>query len=171
LGFEAPENPDSFTIIERQDGNRTTDFGAPAIILDFDQAPIDQNLFERSRTILQACWVAFDKAVQTAEGKQLRKGPRGGGRDTEKIVEHVLAGDQGYLSRLAWKHKVQTTADPYEELKRTREAVLSALQVALEGGLPERGPRGGIIWPPRFFIRRVAWHVLDHAWEIEDRIV
>jgi hypothetical protein len=25
-------------------------------------------------------------------------------------------------------------------------------------------------WPPRYVVRRAAWHVLDHAWEIEDRI-
>ena len=48
---------------------------------------------------------------------------------------------------------------------------LDALESAVHGELPEVGPRGGIIWKPRFFVRRVAWHVLDHAWEIEDRIV
>jgi len=25
------------------------------------------------------------------------------------------------------------------------------------------------VWPARYAIRRTAWHVLDHAWEIEDR--
>jgi hypothetical protein len=58
-----------------------------------------------------------------------------------------------------------------EELSRTRQAILMALEISVKEGLPERGPRGGIIWPPRYFVRRVAWHVLDHAWEIEDRIV
>ena len=24
-------------------------------------------------------------------------------------------------------------------------------------------------WSPRFYVRRSAWHALDHAWEIEDR--
>lgn len=24
-------------------------------------------------------------------------------------------------------------------------------------------------WPPRYAARRIAWHVLDHAWQIEDR--
>jgi hypothetical protein len=27
-------------------------------------------------------------------------------------------------------------------------------------------PKG---WPPRYAARRIAWHALDHAWEIEDR--
>ena len=52
-----------------------------------------------------------------------------------------------------------------------RQAIMEALRVAVEEGLPEEGPRGGVIWPARYFVRRVAWHVLDHAWEIEDRIV
>ena len=52
-----------------------------------------------------------------------------------------------------------------------RDAVLAALINAVDNGLPEKGPRGGKVWSPRFFARRVAWHTLDHAWEIEDRIV
>ena len=58
-----------------------------------------------------------------------------------------------------------------EELDRTRQAVLDALAAAAHGEVPARGPRGGVIWTPRYFVRRVAWHVLDHAWEIEDRVV
>jgi hypothetical protein len=57
-----------------------------------------------------------------------------------------------------------------EALRLTREAIQQALEVAMKEGLPEKGPRGGVIWPARYFGRRVAWHVLDHAWEIEDRI-
>jgi hypothetical protein len=33
------------------------------------------------------------------------------------------------------------------------------------GGTPPV-PKG---WPPRYAARRIAWHALDHAWEIEDR--
>ncbi|MGB6421118.1 MAG: DinB family protein [Anaerolineales bacterium] len=110
-------------------------------------------------------------AVQRATGRELRKGPRGGGRDIDKILDHVLEADQGYLARLAWKHKSKGGKNSVEELSQTREAILNALEVALKGDLPEHGPRGGIIWPARYFIRRVAWHVLDHAWEIDDRIV
>jgi hypothetical protein len=127
--------------------------------------------FERLQTVLLASWQAFDSAVQQAASKELRKGPRGGGRDLDKIIVHVIEGDRGYLSRLAWKHKRGDGEDLNKEIGRTRQAILDALQVGVNGELPERGPRGGIIWPPRFFIRRVAWHVLDHAWEIEDRIM
>jgi hypothetical protein len=40
-----------------------------------------------------------------------------------------------------------------------------------EGKELRLGPRGGVHWTPRYFVRRAAWHMLDHAWEIEDRIL
>lgn len=58
----------------------------------------------------------------------------------------------------------------HAEMQRIREEVLKGLASAAAGEIPARGPRGGLRWPPRYFVRRVAWHVLDHAWEIEDRI-
>jgi hypothetical protein len=171
VGFEAPVEPSDFMVIERHDGNATTDFGAPAIMPDGDREPMDSTELKRLQTILLASWQAFDKALEQATGKELRKGPRGGGRDLDKIVEHVLEADRGYLSRIAWKHKRESEGDPVEELNRTRQAIVKAMEAAALGDLPEKGPRGGIIWPARYFIRRVAWHVLDHAWEIDDRIV
>jgi hypothetical protein len=171
IEFQIPNSIENLIISERHPGNSTTDFGAPAVTLEADREPVDQVDFERFSTILQACWQSFDRAVQQAVAKELRKGPRGGGRDLEKIISHVVDGDRGYMSRLAWKHKRGEGKDLTDELSRTRQAILNALEAAVNGELPEVGPRGGIIWKPRFFVRRVAWHVLDHAWEIEDRIV
>lgn len=171
IEFNAPRDGSDFMVIERHDGNVSTDFGAPAILLEADREPLDQREFEAIQTILLACWQAFDEAVQQATGKDLHKGPRGGGRDTEKIIDHVLQADQAYLRRLAWKYKAGGGKKAVEELSRTRGAIIDALEAAVHGELPEQGPRGGVIWTPRYFIRRVAWHVLDHAWEIEDHIV
>jgi hypothetical protein len=28
-----------------------------------------------------------------------------------------------------------------------------------------------VLWTPRYVVRRVAWHTVDHLWEIEDRFV
>jgi hypothetical protein len=53
---------------------------------------------------------------------------------------------------------------------RVRQDILLALSASARGEIPERGPRGGVRWPPRYFVRRIAWHELDHAWEIEDRV-
>jgi hypothetical protein len=119
---------------------------------------------------MEAYWQAFDAAVQAASGKELRKGPRGGGRELESIVGHVLGADTSYLKAVGWKLEKREAENLAEELARTRQAVLDALAAAARGELPTHGPRGGIMWTPRYFARRVAWHLLDHLWEIEDRV-
>jgi hypothetical protein len=170
LGFQAPAGPSAFAIVERLEGNATTDFGAPGQVPSSDARPVDDDEMQRFQALLQACWRAFDEAVSGAAGKALRKGPRGGGREVEGIVEHVLGADAGYLSRLGWKLKKGAGDDPSADADQIRRAILDGLAAAARGELPTHGPRGGVRWTPRYFVRRSAWHVLDHAWEIEDRI-
>jgi len=171
LEFQAPDDISPFHVAERLSGDATTDFGVPGALPSADQAPVEDGELERLQIILQACWLAFDQAAGLAEGWQLRKGPRGGGRDLPKMVDHVLEADAAYLSRLGWKMNRGLDLEQHDRLVRTRQAILDGLASAAHGELPDKGPRGGLRWPPRYFVRRVAWHVLDHAWEIEDRIV
>ena len=120
-----------------------------------------------AQSLLRACWRALDEAADAAAGRQLRTGPRGGGRDLDGIVEHVLGADAGYLSRIGVKlggHGQDLRA----KLDRSRSLMLEGLGTAVREGVPA-APRGGARWSPRYFVRRVAWHVLDHAWEIADR--
>ncbi|MCA9927627.1 MAG: hypothetical protein KC419_04090 [Anaerolineales bacterium] len=170
IPFQVPADPSTFNVIERLEGNATTDFGAPGMIPSSDKLPIDHADLLHFQSLLQAYWHAFDKITERATGRELRKGPRGGGRDLEKIIQHVIEADRGYLPRLAWKFKKGKADSQHEQLSQTRQAILNALTSAVQNGLPEQGPRGGVIWPPRYFVRRVAWHVLDHLWEIEDRL-
>ena len=167
--FQSPADVSALTVVERHTGSATTDFGAPDVAPSSDARPMDRAELERCRKLLTAYWQGFDTAVRQAAGKELRKGPRGGGRDLDGIVRHVLGADKNYLARLAWKQRASDEQDLSEELHRTRQEVLNALAAAARGELPARGPRGGVIWTPRYFVRRVAWHVLDHAWEIEER--
>jgi hypothetical protein len=167
IALDPPSDAKGFVVTERLAGNSTTDFGAPALAPVADQRPLDDAELERLQNILRACWQAFDAAVRAAEGKQLRTGPRGGGRDLAKIAEHVLGAESGYLAQLAWKRqKGEAGGDQAADI---HDQALQAIAAAAHGALPTRGPRGGKMWPPRYFARRVAWHVLDHAWEIEDR--
>jgi hypothetical protein len=83
----------------------------------------------------------------------------------------VLDSDGGYLSSLGLKLKLNGEDNAGKRLEQTRQAILDGLASAARGEVDARGPRGGLRWPPRYFVRRVAWHVLDHAWEIEDRII
>jgi hypothetical protein len=133
--------------------------------------PFDEAARERSEAILAAIWGAFDRAVRAAEGKELRKGPRGGGRERDGIVRHVLGADAAYLRRVGQKFSQDDGAPLDDELARTREAIRAALAAGVRGEIPRQGPRGGAIWAPRYFVRRVAWHTVDHLWELEDRIV
>ena len=171
LGFRAPKDASEFAVRERLAGNATTDFGAPDMPTAHDSDPIEGAELRRLQAVLKAGWRTFDAAVAAAQGKQLRKGPRGGGRELDQIVHHLLESDAAYLARLGVRFKFAEGGDPQQELGRTRQAILQALSSASSGDSPNLGPRGGVRWTPRRFVRRVAWHVLDHAWEIEDRIL
>jgi hypothetical protein len=171
LGFTTPLSTSDFKVIEHLKGGAGTDFGAPEIAPSSDSLPLDVTDLRRFEVLLKACWQAFDWSVKAANEKELRKGPRGGGRDLDKIMLHILNAEAAYLRSMAWKHKVDEGGNLSEELERSRKATLNALVSAQRGQLPEKGPRGGVMWKPRYFIRRVTWHILDHAWEIEDRIL
>jgi hypothetical protein len=165
MAFEAPTDPSAFTVVERLNSGPDVDFGTIRKPPSSDIRPVSDAEIKRFVTFLQACWQAFDAAVQAAKGKQLRKGPRGGGRELDGIVAHVCDAQGGYLARMGWK------LQPGSDLAQVKLATMQALEEAPRDGVPERGPRCGLRWTPRYFARRVAWHVLDHAWEIEDRIL
>jgi hypothetical protein len=115
--------------------------------------------------VLRACWKAFDRTAESATGKQLAPaGPRGGGRELEAMIEHVAGAERAYLSSLGGKAERGASADD------VRAAFVEALGARARGELPERGPRGGRRWPARYAARRAAWHILDHLWELEDRL-
>jgi hypothetical protein len=162
LGFRAPSSVDELVVVGRIRGTATTDFGVPGLPAPSDATTVDVAERRRQLTILRACWRALDAAAAAAE-RPLRTGPRGGGRSRDAIVEHVREAELGYVRMLAWK----APADADE--RTVRAAVVEAFTFAVEHGVEERGPRGGKRWLPLYFVRRVAWHALDHAWEIEDR--
>jgi len=149
-------------VVEEAEGNATTAFGAPDVRFEADLRRTTAKDGERLAAIVVASYAIFDAVVAKAPAT-LRKGPRGGGRDRDKIVEHVVGSDGGYATVLGLKG---TGADP-----RDRKAVAELRKRMLEPiCLPSDGsPIAGKKWPPRYAARRVAWHALDHAWEIEDR--
>jgi hypothetical protein len=171
LESEIPGNASDFRVEERLVGTRTTDFGAPAVTPEVDQVPIEGEELVRLEAVLRASWLAFESAVSEAEGKSLRKGPRGGGRDLPGIVKHVVQANEAYLRKLAWRPSPDPGSAPAAQMEQIRDQLSRALAAAAAGDLPSTGPRGGKLWTPRFFIRRAAWHLLDHAWEIDDRIL
>ena len=134
-------------------GNGTTDFGAPGVPGPWDEDPLDSKEKRRRLEILQACWDAFDRTL-TESAAKLSKGPRGGGRDRDQIADHVRDAERAYARKLGLKLPPRT---PWPQ---QRQAIVDAIA--------SRDPEGGS-WPLRYGINRTAWHVLDHAWEIEDK--
>ena len=171
IGFRAPADLSALIVTERLKGNASTDFGAPAVVPTNDARPIGDIEVRRFQAILKASWRSFDKATKAAKGKKLRKGPRGGGRALCEIIHHVLEADGAYLGRLGWTSKWSEKGDAPERLRQVRQVILKALKSASYTDPPSIGPRGGVRWKAPYFVRRVAWHVLDHAWEIEDRMM
>jgi hypothetical protein len=113
----------------------------------------------------------LDQAILAAQGKELKKGPRGGGRDLDRIIWHVVEAEEGYLRVLGYKPEKMDHASFIEKINHLRDEALKGLELAINGQIPREGPKGGKRWSPRFYIRRLAWHALDHAWEIDDRIL
>jgi hypothetical protein len=176
LHFKVPSSLEDFTVVERVPGNGTSDFGAPDVPPSADSEPVDDADLRRLRTLLSACWEAFDEAVEAAKGKELRKGPRGGGRGVAGIIDHMIGAEGSYLVRLGGKRPDRKGLDETNDqhlaiiIVQQRQAILDALVRAARGEFPAQGPRGGARWSTRFFVRRDAWHILDHAWEIEDKV-
>ncbi|MPZ74190.1 MAG: hypothetical protein GEU74_13325 [Nitriliruptorales bacterium] len=158
-----------FDIVQRVAGNATTDFGAPARPVAGDEAGFRAAEARRQLGILQICWVTFDRAAAAAHGAELRKGPRGGGRDVDAIVAHVLDADAAYLSKLGGKLRRDSAAAVDERMQAVRDAIVDTAAARVRGEAPPRQPRSGSLWPVPYLVRRSAWHALDHAWEIEDR--
>ena len=172
IQFTVPADAAAVKVVERIQGSPTTDFGAPEAVPSADRRPIEADDLDHFLLIVDCCWKALQAAAKTAQGKELSKGPRGGGRELDGILRHVLDAQRSYLRSLAWKNKGSAgDADLFAAMEEVRGEMRGALTNAVQGGLPEQGPRGGKIWTPRYFIRRSTWHMLDHVWEIENRIV
>lgn len=170
LDFRPPQDgPAVFSVVEKIEGDGGTEFGVPGKIPALDMQPVVAARLPELQAILAACWDAFIEGVKQVEGIELRKGPRGGGRDIEKMLDHVLGASSGYMSQIGWKAKMPGGSGVEEAVVWHRGENLTALGASVRGELPEKGPRGGSYWPARYFVRRSAWHLLDHLWEIEDR--
>jgi hypothetical protein len=154
---------DEFEVVERLPGSASTEFGVPGAIAEYDHAPLKKAEAKRVAELVGAGWTVFDTVVAGAPA-ELRKGPRGGGRDRDKIVEHVLGADSGYARQLGLRLEVPERSDR-AAVAAFRNAVLDVLRAAVGPAPPPTKGR----WPPRYAARRIAWHALDHAWEIEDR--
>jgi hypothetical protein len=150
-----------FEVVERVKGSATTDFGAPGAAAFADSKPLKAGEADRLIALLQAAWKYLDRVVAKAPA-ELRKGPRGGGRDRDDVYDHVLGAESMYATKIGIR-LAQPRHDDTAGIAGFRKAFVEGLRAAGGRQLGEKQ------WPFRYAVRRVTWHVLDHAWEIEDR--
>ncbi len=137
------------------------DFGVPTTVLASDYGDLGADEASRTAALLSASWEFLD-AVAAEAPSELRKGPRGGGRDRDAVVSHVAAAEQMFGRKVGFKLPVPAPGD--------RDVVVANRAAILEWCRSGKArPEARDSWPPRYAARRLIWHVLDHAWEIEDR--
>lgn len=162
-GLAPPAAGVELEVVERAPGTRgLTDFGAPGEVASADARPISAEEGAAIAALVESSWVELDRIAASAP-EDLRKGPRGGGRDRTKIVDHVLGAEAAYARKIGVRHRRPANGDA-EAIAALRADILAVLRTPSDGAAP--APRG---WPLRYAARRIAWHALDHAWEIEDR--
>jgi len=162
-GYSLPPISDKgFHVLERLTGNAGTDFGVPSMVRAVDQKRLSAEEGARLAAIVHACWKVLAKVAAGAPA-ELRKGPRGGGRDRDKILDHVLGAESAYARKVGIKMRELGHTET-AEMRKFRRSLVAALATPSSGKPPvEKG------WPQRYAARRIAWHALDHAWEIQDR--
>ncbi len=156
-------------VADRVKGDASTDFGVASRPAPGDERPLTTAELARQIEILDACWSALDRVVESARDLPLATGPRGGGRSLDAIRSHVIEAESAYLRRVDGEVPPGAAGGDLHSRDATRAAARAALRAAAPIGSLPPGPRGGARWSARYSVRRVAWHTLDHAWEIEDR--
>jgi len=153
--------PGDLGVVERLPGDANTAWGVPSVLASADR-PIDATTAQRKVALLRASWDMLEEVV-AASPAELRKGPRGGGRDRDEIRRHVIEAERVYARKIGVRHKPFEINDK-SALKAMREEIAAVLSKPSTG---EPLVSGG--WNASYAVRRMAWHVVDHIWEIEDR--
>ena len=150
-------------VIERVPGSSSTDFwGIAHVPSETERDVLSSRDLDRRLELLGACWSHFDDVAGNVSA-ELRPQPRGGGRSRDQIMRHTYANEPEQFSR---KVEVRTPMDVVltpDGRAAHRRDYLDAIRAYNAEGKPAR------TWPIQFLIRRTAHHVMDHAWELEDR--
>lgn len=135
--------PGDFNVVEKLTGDASTEFGIPGQVAAADRDDFDATTAAK---LLKAAWAVFDEVVGITP-EHLTKGPRGGGRDRDKMVAHVHEAEESYAKMIGLR-------------KPSRDEILAVIR---------KPPAESTKWPIRYAARRITWHVLDHLWEMQDK--
>jgi hypothetical protein len=149
-------------IVEQYPGTGSTDFwGISFAFSSIDKQAVSSEALELELTLMQACWAFFDD-VRSRVSAEMQKGPRGGGRDRDRIVRHTLGTEMDWATKLGLPNLFSEKLTD-EVVSTHRAAYCNAIRVFHADGKMARK------WPLRYLIRHTAYHTLDHAWEMEDK--
>jgi hypothetical protein len=155
--------PRELVVIERVPGSSSTDFwGIAHVPSQIEREVLSTADLERRLDLLRACWAYFDDVAARAPA-ELLPGSRSAGRSRDEIIRHVHATEPEQNSRKVEVRTERRVVLTPRGLAKHREDYLDAIRTYNAEGKPAR------TWPIQFLIRRTAYHVMDHAWEIEDR--
>ena len=154
--------PGDLVVVERLQGNANTAWGVPSVMAPAESRAIDAATAQRNVVLLRASWDILEEVVATSP-QELRKGPRGGGRDRDEIRGHVIGAERAYARKIGVQHN-PFEMDDKSALDAMRNEIVDVLSKPSDGQpLVDSG------WNASYAVRRMAWHVVDHIWEIEDR--
>ena len=127
-----------------------------------ERAEVTPAAARRLAGLVTVAWGTFDE-IAAASPAELRKGPRGGGRDRDQLIDHVIGAETAYARKLGVKLKQPATGD-IAAIEQLREAIAAVVGAPSDGSPVVPGG-----WTTRYAARRIAWHVLEHGWEMQDR--
>ena len=162
-----PEFDDAgpLVLVEDRVGTGSTDFwGISFSPSSTEVDPMSEAELERKLTLLRACWAFFD-AVAARVSPEMRKGPRGGGRERDRIISHTIRNESESFAAQVGLRIPEGAALAPGALEPYRDAYVEAMR-AYNAGEVEKRMRS---WTLPFLIRHSAFHTLDHAWEMEDK--
>lgn len=151
-------------VVEDRVGTGSTDFwGISFSPSGLEHEPMADTELDRKIDLLQACWGFFD-AVAGRVSAEMRKGPRGGGRDRDQIISHTVRTESEYFAKRLGLRVPERGALTAKGLRDYRESYLAAMR-AYNAGEGKRMRS----WNLPYLIRHSAFHAMDHAWEMEDK--
>jgi hypothetical protein len=151
-------------VIEDHVGTGSTDFwGISFSPCSLELGPMDDHEFTRKVKLLRSCWSYFDE-VAVRVTPEMRKGVRGGGRERDEIIRHTRGTEIELFAKKVGVRVPEDMAISGEALLAYREDYVAALRQQHKGARPPMRT-----WTLPFLIRHSAYHVMDHAWEMEDK--
>ncbi len=104
------------------------DFGALGSAAQLDSEPLTAAQAKRLAALVEAAWAELDDVVAGAPA-ELRKGPRGGGRDRDAVFAHVVGAEAAYARKLGVRHARVRQKEPQEgdEIAAVRAGILAAV--------------------------------------------